>query len=316
MIDFRYLQSGVAALARAHRGGTMAGHLGAAVVAGYFYGEDHADLPDEVYQGIEGELDRVIAGEESIWWNVKQAGIEPADLFAPLEQEEATPEGIDSIADALAKNVGQLRQSGHNVIFASIGIRALQDHPDFATPQTIVGIRKLTEGFQKANAGRGYFGKEKGWLIGDQVKVPDDVKFAPYGSIQEMVSVTIDEMIATAPIKKQGFGGLWHIVNHAAAIAELNRFGYKKLAQQALPAHHNHIELWRSLPDVSSELGAVEKATEDPRRTAYWQGMLKRDEARLTHRIKTLYGYGVLRRWIENDDKRKQADDSFLYLMS
>lgn len=316
MIDFQYLQTGVTGLARAHQAGTMAGHLGAAVVAGYFYGEDQSDLPDGVYRGVEGELKRIIAGEEAIWWNVKQAGIEPADLFRPLAEEAATPDEIDSIAAALAKNVGQLRQSGHNVIFASIGIRALQDHPDFATPAAINGIRKLTEGFQKTHGGRGYYGKEKGWLTSDQVTLATDETFRPYASLQDMINVTIDELIATAAVKKQGFGGLWHILNHAAAITELDRFGYKPLARQALPAHHRHIELWRSLPDVSAELGVVEKATEDPRHAKYWEGMLKRDEARLTHRIKTIYGYQTLRRWIEDEDQRKQADDAFLYLMA
>ena len=45
----------------------------------------------------------------------------------------------------------------------------------------------------------------------------------------------------------------------AAAIAELDRFGYKEdeEARRGLPAHHQSIRLWRSLPDVESELGAV-----------------------------------------------------------
>ena len=49
---------------------------------------------------------------------------------------------------------------------------------------------------------------------------------------------------------------------------------------------------------------------------AYWKGMLKRDEARLTHRIKTLYGFNTLKPFMEKDAKRKKADDAFLYLMA
>ena len=294
----------------------MAGHLGAAVTAGYFFGEDQSDLPDEVFRGIEGEIKRVIAGEEAIWWNAKQAGITPADLFQPLAQEEPKPDSIKTIADALEKNVGETRQSGHNIIFASIAIRALHDHADFATPQAITGICKLTEGFNTAHAGRGYYGQKKGWLNGNQVKLAADEKFRPYASIQQMVDVTIDELIATAAIKKQGFGGLWHIINHAAAITEMERFRHKELAKLALPAHHQHMRLWRSLPDVEGELGAVLKAEHDPRDPVYWKGMLKRDEARLTHRIKTLYGFYTLKRFIEKDAQKKKADDAFLYLMA
>jgi serine/threonine protein kinase len=67
---------------------------------------------------------------------------------------------------------------------------------------------------------------------------------------------------------------------------------------------------------VDAELGAVSKAEHDPRDPVYWKGMLKRDEARLTHRIKTLYGFYTLKRFIEKDAQRKKADDAFLYLMA
>lgn len=316
MIDFQYLHTGLYGLANAHKAGTMAGHLGAAVVAGYFFGEDQSDLPDEVFRGIEGEIKRIIAGEEAIWWNTKQAGITPADLFKPLPKEEPKPDTIKTIAEALQKNVGDLRESGHNIIFASIAIRALKDHSDFATPQVIGGIRKLIEGFNTAHPGKGYYGKEKGWAYGNKVELAADDNFRPYASIQEMAEVTIEELIATAATKKQGFGGLWHIINHAAAITEMDRFGFKELAKSALPAHRQHVRLWRTLPDVEGELGAVSKAEHAPRDPAYWKGMLKRDEARLTHRIKTLYGFYTLKRFIEREAQRKKAEDAFLYLMA
>ncbi len=316
MIDFGYLYQGICGLANAHKAGTMAGHLGAAVAAGYFFGEDQNDLPDEVFAGITAELDRVIAGEEAIWFNAKKAGVTPTELFEPFAEEASNEDLIPSIVTALQKNVGQTRQSGHNVIFASIAVRALHDHSDYATPQIVTGIRKLTEGFNNAHAGRGYYGKAKGWLNGNQVQLASEDDFPMYESIQSMMDVTIAELIATASIKKQGFGGLWHIINHAAAISELARYGYQEVAQEALPAHHQHIRLWRTLPDVSSELGEVVQANCDPRDPVYWQGMLKRDEARLTHRIKTLYGYYVIRRFVEDDATRKKADSAFLYLMA
>jgi hypothetical protein len=316
MIEFGYLSRGLRGLANAHKAGTMAGHLGAAVAAGYFFGEDQSGLPDEVFQGVQRELDRIIAGEEAIWFNVKQAGLTPSQLFEPLPEEPATPEAIGSIAEALQKNVGETRQSGHNIIFASIGIRALRDHVEYATPQTIAGIRKLIEGFNTAHAGRGYYGKDKGWSNGNQVELPVDDAFPAYQSLQDMVDVTIGELIATGPVRKQGFGGLWHIINHAAAITEMDRFGYRELARRALPAHHQHIRLWRSLPDVAAELGPVQKSAHDPREPVYWEGMLKRDEARLTHRIKTLYGFYTIRRFVEDDATRAKAEDAFLDLMA
>jgi len=41
MIGLEYLRKGVCGLARAQRASGMAGHLGAAVTAGYFFCEDH-----------------------------------------------------------------------------------------------------------------------------------------------------------------------------------------------------------------------------------------------------------------------------------
>ena len=96
----------------------------------------------------------------------------------------------------------------------------------------------------------------------------------------------------------------------------MDRFGYKELAKNALSAHHQHMELWRSLPEVGAELGPVQKADHDPRKPSYWEGMLKRDEARLTHRLKTLYGFYVIRRFIEDEASLKKAEHACLYLMA
>ena len=180
MIDFQFLRTGLCGLANAHRAGTMAGHLGAAVVAGYFFGEDQSDLPAQVHRGVEGELRRIIAGEEAIWWNARKAGITPAELFNPMPKEEPQPDRIKTIAEALRKNVGELRESGHNIIFASIAIRALKDHPDEATPSFIDGIRRLVEGFSASHGGKGYYGKGKGWVYAEKVELAYENAFRPY----------------------------------------------------------------------------------------------------------------------------------------
>lgn len=315
MIDFDYLYKGICGLGRAHQGGTMAGHLGAAVAAGYFFGEDQSELPDGVYRGVEGELDRIMAGEEDFWYDAKEAGVAPSELFKPFPKETAVPEKIPSIVKALQGNIGSLKQSGHNTIFGSIAVRALHDHEEYATPQIINGICKLMEAFNSVPPGRGYYGEQKGWISGSDVELPQDDSFPPYQSISEMVDVTIQELIKTASVHLLGYGSLWHIINHAAAITELDRFGYKDVARQALPAHHEHIRYWRTLPDVEKELGPVVKASHDPREAIYWDGRLKRDEARLTHRVKTLYGFYTILPFIQDEKVRAQAQDAFLYLM-
>ncbi len=316
MVDFKYLYKGICGIANAHPLGTMAGHLGAAVATGYFIGEDLSDLPAEVYQGIERELERVIAGEESIWFDVKKTGTQPTDLFRPFKEQSPTPIAVNSIAKALQKNVGKLKQSGHNVIFASIAIRALRGHPEYATPPVIGGIRKLIQRFDNVSPGRGFYGGDRGWQNGNEVKLTQENTFAEYNSIKQMVEITIGELITHAATKKQGFGGLWHLINHAAGITELERLGYSEIANQALPAHHQHLQLWRTLPDVEEELGPVLKSQHSPLVSEYWNEKLNRDGAQLTHRIKTLFGYYTLRRLVKDVAKQKQADDAFLNLMN
>ena len=317
MVGFEYLYKGLCGLARAHQAGPLAGHLGAAAVAGYFFGEDQSDLPAEVYAGIEKELNLILRGEETVWFSPKRAGITIPELFLPLPKERPREESIPTIAEALSGNIEKTRQSGHNVIFASIAIRALHDHPVYATPSVVEGIGKLIEGFDGQVPGRGYYGKERGWIVGDKVSLAGDHGLEPYHDTQAMAEVVLDDLIRGAPVRRRGFGGLHHLVNHAAGLAELSHYGYRELAQKGLSAHRHHVRLWRSLPDVEEELGPVQRAEHDPRTAEYWTtGALRRDSAMLTHRIKTLYGFFTLAGLIEDPARRRKAEEKFLYLMA
>lgn len=143
-IDEAYLVKGLNAMARAHRISAMAGHLGASLVAGYFIGRQRPDLDPEVYRGIEGDLDQVMAGESVFGAKMtKTAKLADAELFEPFPKEKPNESLIDGIAEALAKNIKTPRESGHNVIFAAIAIHALKERPEFATASVIDGIRKL-----------------------------------------------------------------------------------------------------------------------------------------------------------------------------
>ena len=315
MVDFDYLAKGLYGLARAHQVNSMSGHLGAAVVAGYFIAEQHADLDDQVYQGIEAELDRIIAGQ-SVFSPKKGAAITVGEMFKPFAKESPKENFIDGIADALAGNIGQTRQSGHNVIFASIAIRGLKDHPDFATPSVTDGIRRLIAAFDNVTSGNGYYGKERGSIDGRKVSLPKDDSFPPYADLQAMATAVLDALIEHASQRRQGFGGLWHVINHAAALAELAQHGYPDLAIKGLPAHHQHMRLWKTLPDVSDELGPERPTEHDPRTAAFWQSdSLRYTGARLTHRVKTLYGFDALIELVMNNTKRKQGNDNLRYLM-
>jgi len=317
MIDSKYITKGLAGMARSHQANTMAGHLGAAVLAGCFFGEDHPDLENSVFRSIESDLDKIIAGDESIWFNPEKAGVTIPQLFKPLPANPARESAIPNIAVTLSDDISELRQSGHDVIFAAIALRALHDHPESATQEVVAGIRKLLIGFHNAAQGRGNYGKTRGWLTGAKVQLSPESDFPAYRDEEEMAEIIIDELISSGgSIHRQGFGGLFHLINHAAALNDLSRMGYRGMARQGLAAHHRHLRLWRSLPDLTEDLGPLKKAANDPRTPAYWtENESGQWSAQLTHRIKTLHGFHSILPTIQDADKRKKAEASFLYLM-
>ena len=132
-----------------------------------------------------------------------------------------------------------------------------------------------------------------------------------------MAETVVDQLIATASEHRRGFGGFFHLINHAAALTELDRYGYKDLARKGLVAHRHHLRLYRALPNLEAELGKLETTSDDPLKPNYW----KRTESKqwgawLTHRIKTHYGFHTLLLLIENEKKRTRAVQQFGYLMA
>lgn len=317
MIGSPVLYRGLCGLARAHLASPMAGHLGAALVAGWIFSQEHPELDAGVHAGVERDLERIVAGEESLWFDPEDAGISVPALFEPFPPEPAEPERVASIATALAANVDHLREAGHNAIFASLALRALREHPEHATPSIVDGIRRLIARFDDATPGPGYYGAGTGWVDGDAVTLPEPPGLPPYTDVTDMAAVAIDALITDASVRRQGYGGLFHIINHAQALTHLARLGHPDLARRGLAAHHRHLLLYRSLPDVEGELGALVKARHDPRTAAHWS---QRDSVQwsawLSHRTKTLYAFLDLLDGVPSAETRRRAEDAFLYLMA
>jgi hypothetical protein len=318
MIDFAYLSKGLNALARAHHMNSMAGHLGAAVIAGYFVGEQRPDLDPDVYKGIEEDLDRVMRGESVFGKQMsKNSKLADPELFEPFPKQKPNESLIDNIAEVLDQSIDKPRQSGHNVIFASLALRALKEHPDFATPVVVDGIVKLLTLFNNAHPGSGYYGKEKGRITGDKASLPDEDETPAYDDIEGMAIAVLDEVInQNAEIHRSGYGSLVHIINHAAAIADLTDYGYVDLLPRAIKSHRQHLRLWRNLPNVAHEKGPVQVSTFTPHTAAYWtSGNIPYDRALVTHRVKTMFGFDELAAVVDEDAKEKAAYDKLRYMM-
>lgn len=322
-VDDSYLRKGLNALARAHQMSAMAGHLGASLVAGSFIRKQRPDLDPEVFRGIQGDLDRVMGGESVFGSKMsKKAKITEVELFEDFPKERSDERLIDGIADALAKNIGSPRESGHNVIFASIAIHALKERPEFATPSIVEGICKLIRLFDQAHPGSGYYGKTKGRIRGDKISLHDEnarkgTRTPTYTDVEGMVDAVIDEIINQDPnIHQQGYGGLVHVNNHAAAIADLAQYGYPELMAAAIASHRQHLRLWQNLPNVADEFGPSPYSEFNPYTSAYWtSGKVPYDRALLTHRVKTMFGFDGLTQAIDDERKEQQAYAKLRYMM-
>ncbi|MFT4637033.1 MAG: hypothetical protein ACI8T1_000341 [Verrucomicrobiales bacterium] len=91
---------------------------------------------------------------------------------------------------------------------------------------------------------------------------------------------------------------MFHLINHAAALTELDAHGYAELAHKGLTAHWHHLRLYRTQPNLEEELGKLERTSEDPFKPDYWSHTESTQwGAWLTHRIKTLCGFHTLLRF-------------------
>lgn len=317
-VDIVFLEQGLRALARAHQMNAMAGHLGAAHIAGYLISQQRPQLEPGVVRGIKADLQRVKDGQSVFGKKMsKRSELSDKELFAPFARQKPDEGLVDGIAESLERSIDQPRQSGHNVIFASLAIRALKHHPEFATPAVVDGIRKLMALFENESPGSGYYGQKKGRINGRKVNLPDDDQTPPYEDTEGMVVAVLDEVIRLKPeVHRIGYGGLVHIINHAAAIFDLGSYGYADLVTRAIRAHHRHLSLWRSLPNVADEKGKLPVSKFTPHTAEYWNSPnLPFDRALLTHRVKTMYGFDELAAAVDEEKREELAYDRLRYLM-
>ena len=180
------------------------------------------------------------------------------------------------------------------------------------------GICRLLRAFKNSHPGSGNYGKGRGRIHGHKIKLPEaDDSFPPYAKLGDMAIAVVHELIRQRPdVHRQGYGGLVHINNHAAAIADLATYGYPELVPQALASHHHHFRLWKDLPNLADELGPLKLSKHTPHHAAYWNSEdLSYDRALLTHRVKTMFGFDELIELIEDGALKQQAHDTLRYLM-
>jgi hypothetical protein len=286
-IPLRYLEAGLAALANTWRGYWGNGHFGAAAIAAYFFAHE-LELDEPTRAGLQAELDAFQAEGKEFF------GVE-------TPKGEATPERVPEIAKSLEECIDGLRGAGHNVIFASLALKAFHHAPALAKPQWIDGIialdRHLRERF-RPDAETAYNRAHP---------------IAKWQTPRELIECALDRFVATP-----GYGaiGLIHGVTHADALAELWELGYESLAERGSAALKIQINMDPTPPPEGIDL--AQPLSESPVLQKFWQNpaVRKHTWGFRGHNFKFPYSYYRRRGALRDDALRKRCDERALAVIA
>ncbi len=269
---------GLNALARAHeRRYFTDGHRGASLISAYLLCEEN-ELPEAAQSRITQLFD-------SNWAS--------SPLCAPFPEVDPAPDQVRKIGVALAEGRGELREVGHNAIFAMLAIKGFRMLPEAATPERIEGVCKLIRAI-------------KPWRDVDpdpEVHLPDftDSEAASRFVLEE-ASAAVDRFRGYG----QGFSG--HMLTFGQALVELAAMGDEEWAESCRVAFHKYVTVTRSGPRPDDRRYADHKPSPlRPNATDYWQ---KRGEKTLGigHVFKYPYSYYDLFRRVDDSKLRQEWD--------
>lgn len=280
-IPLLYLQTGLGALANTWRGYWGNGHYGAAMIAAYFFARE-VELDERTREAIKTELDAF-----------RNAGRAFFEFDTP--KEEATPERAPEIARSLEKGIDQLRGAGHNVIFASLALKAFRHAPELAKPQWIDGILKLDEHLRE------HFKPDADTEFNRAHPLPK------WQTPQEMLESALSCFANTSG---NGAVGMIHGVTHADAVAELWELGYESLAMRGSEALKIQINLDSTRPGA----GLAEPLADSPLSQRFWENPAIRRETWgfRGHNFKFPYSYYRRRDALRDEQLRSRCDDRAL----
>jgi hypothetical protein len=284
-VESRYLELGLTGLARAGNEWWVFGHFGAAVLAGHYLAE-RAELSSAGRTTLRHRLDAFV-NHHAVW-------------FRPLGGSERQSDATDEIQAALTPSIAGLRHSGHNVIFATLALRALRDAPHMQTLDVVGGIvRILAKLALEASEG------------GEELSSFEDER--------GLVRAALDAFARPETLHSVDFAGaVGHIVTFSHALVDLARLGHPDLAG----AGHGALRAYMTSVLAEQERGAdlarqrTEQATAmpfEPFQETFWNRDLVHFS--LGHIFKYAYSLSDLLRSVEDPDLATRAREQMSYVL-
>ncbi|MFQ6097464.1 MAG: hypothetical protein ACE5O2_07010 [Armatimonadota bacterium] len=282
MLPERYLILGLDALSRAHATDYFAdGHRGAAIISAYLLCRE-CDVGDGAASVIADLIDEH-------WTHT--------DLCAPFPDERPDPASLERLLTALGDNVGHLRQVGHNVIFASLALKAFRQFPDAITPSRVDGMCRLIQAFD---------------FVEDIDLGPDD-RLPDFDDDQAFAEFILRETLRTMEVfcgRGQGWSG--HMLTFGRALMDLRQLGYAELARRGQHAFAQYVKRTRMGPlDTDKPRPEHSRSHLLPTRSAYWQAR-RANPVGIGHCFKYPYGfYGLVALASDEELTRRCAQEAY-----
>jgi hypothetical protein len=259
------------------------GHGAAAVLAADFFPREN----------------RLDATTRAAILSLVQARLLRGGLFAPRPVEAADPELVAGLVEDLDAGIHALRRGGHDIIFASIALKALRELPEAATPARIAGLRRMVRSFGTRRA------PARSEVDASQVPGLDDG--------QAFVRFVFQEYLEALELYlggqgHHGFAG--HILTVGHALVELHRMGHAKTAEKGLAAYRQLVEQARAGADLGGQRVADAPARfPSPLERDYWIAQAQRpaDGIVSSHLIKYPYSFYALGKELPEDELKRRA---------
>lgn len=278
IVKKRLILLGLNAMARSPEMSYFAdGHRGAAMLSAHFMCVEH--------EFDDATCGRIVELFDLNWANSK--------LCRPFPEGEPVSNPVEQIGLALADGGKVLREVGHNVIFATLAIKAFRWMPEAATKERVDGICNLIRAF-------------KPWR---DVKPAEDVQPPPFDDsaaaarfILQETSSAIDRFVGFG----QGFAG--HMLTFGQSLVDLAAMGDVEWAESCRTAFRKYVTVTRLGPDSESRKIKDHPPSQlRPNELSYWQ---RRGDKTLGigHVFKYPYGYYGLLDMCKDDELAKAVD--------
>jgi len=281
---------GMSRVAEAHNT-FVGGHTAAAVMASAFFCREQK-LDDKTQKEILSLIETRLLKKS---------------IYAPRPKEPADPVLIDSLVKDLDAGVDTLRQSGHNIIFTNICLKALREVPDAATPGRIDGLRKMVQSFGHGKSSEGPSLENKNTFV----DLRDETKF---------IHFVFEEYLKAMGLYRNGrgyHGFAGHLLTAGHALVELHRMGYRDTAEKGVEAYWQFVKEARDGADLGGErVVSAPVHAPTPLVQDYWIGQEQHQSGDIvtSHLVKYPYSFFALAKELRDDSLRQRVLDSIYYL--